>query len=82
MVGTVKPAAELDQIVSPPREGVDFGTPHMTDDETTITYVGRGFVPRGQRVFSFFSPAAKPVGVFVFLWKQVTLSTASGEGTH
>ena len=38
--GAVKPSAELDQTVSPPREEVDYGTPHTTDDrreETTIT---------------------------------------------
>ena len=32
--GTVKPPVERDQTASSPREEeVDFGTPHMTDDE-------------------------------------------------
>ena len=31
--GAVKPSAELDQTVSPPREEYDYGTPHTTDDE-------------------------------------------------
>ena len=35
--GTVKPPAELDQTVSPPREGVDYGTPHTMDDEREET---------------------------------------------
>ena len=35
--GTVKPPAELDQTVSPPREGVDYGIPHTTDAEREET---------------------------------------------
>ena len=52
--GTVKPSAELDQTVSPPREEVHYGTPHTTHEEreetTTTTTTTRAILNVGRVV--------------------------------